>query len=61
MCHALEVAWPDDADLTAVSAPAPSAETQTSAPVEQAAEVVQQMVEEDNDTGFSLSGASLSD
>jgi hypothetical protein len=61
MCHALEVAWPDDADLTAVSAPAPSAETQTSVPVEQAAEVVQQMVEEDNETGFSLSGASLSD
>jgi len=61
VCHALEVAWPDDVDLTAVSAPAPSAETEASAPVEQAAEVVQQAVEEENDTGFSLSGASLSD
>ncbi len=60
MCHALEVAWPDDVDQTAV--PAPEA-AQAGVPVEQAAEIVQQpAAEEDDDDGvFSLSGASLSD
>jgi hypothetical protein len=60
MCHALEVAWPDNVNQTA--APAPEAE-QAGAPVEQDAGVVQQPAaeEEDDDGGSSLSGASLSD